>query len=270
MAMSDDRGGRSEYDWLYSPGSDRADRRSPPEKPERPWEPPADGDADDADAPADDDGATQATARDPGAGEHADPEATQAMALPPSEVDNPDTPRPESDDGADAGEHTEVIERPADADPQSPSFGGVYPSPAPGAQRRTDPSSLPPRSAPPSARTAPPSARPPAKKAATSGGGRNYRKWAVRGVLIVLALWLIFLIVVPIWAWQHISKVDAEPGGSRPSDTPGTTYLLVGSDSRAGLSKEQAGKACKHLWSVGAYCLALSPQVLKNPQAIWR
>jgi D-alanyl-D-alanine carboxypeptidase len=38
----------------------------------------------------------------------------------------------------------------------------------------------------------------------------------------------------------------------------------------AGLSKEQAGKACKHLWSVGAYCLALSPQLLKNPQAIWR
>ncbi len=38
----------------------------------------------------------------------------------------------------------------------------------------------------------------------------------------------------------------------------------------AGLSKAQAGKACKHLWSVGAYCLALSPQVLKNPQAIWR
>jgi len=38
----------------------------------------------------------------------------------------------------------------------------------------------------------------------------------------------------------------------------------------AGLSKEQAAKACKHLWSVGAYCLALRPQVLKNPQAIWR
>jgi len=38
----------------------------------------------------------------------------------------------------------------------------------------------------------------------------------------------------------------------------------------AGLSKEQAGKACKHLWSVGTYCLALSPQVLRNPQAVWR
>ena len=38
----------------------------------------------------------------------------------------------------------------------------------------------------------------------------------------------------------------------------------------AGLSKEQAGKACKHLWSVGTYCLALSPQVLRHPQAVWR
>ena len=38
----------------------------------------------------------------------------------------------------------------------------------------------------------------------------------------------------------------------------------------AGLSKEQAGKACKHLWSVGTYCLALSPQVLRHPQAVRR
>ena len=38
----------------------------------------------------------------------------------------------------------------------------------------------------------------------------------------------------------------------------------------AGLNKDQASKACKHLWSVGAYCLALSPTVLKNPQAVWR
>jgi LCP family protein required for cell wall assembly len=49
------------------------------------------------------------------------------------------------------------------------------------------------------------------------------------------------LIVVPIWAWQKISKVDAEPGGVRPPDTPGTTYLLVGSDSREGLTKEERG-----------------------------
>jgi D-alanyl-D-alanine carboxypeptidase len=37
-----------------------------------------------------------------------------------------------------------------------------------------------------------------------------------------------------------------------------------------GLSKEQAGKACKHLWSIGLYCLALSPQVLNNRRSAWR
>jgi D-alanyl-D-alanine carboxypeptidase len=37
-----------------------------------------------------------------------------------------------------------------------------------------------------------------------------------------------------------------------------------------GLSQEQATKACKHLWDQGHYCLALRPEVLNNPQALWR
>ena len=37
-----------------------------------------------------------------------------------------------------------------------------------------------------------------------------------------------------------------------------------------GLSQKQAGQACKHLWSIGAYCLALNPKVLSNPNAAWR
>lgn len=61
----------------------------------------------------------------------------------------------------------------------------------------------------------------------------------MRGVLLLLLGWLVFLIAVPIWAWSTISKVDAEPAGKRPPDTAGTTYLLVGSDSRAGLTKAQ-------------------------------
>jgi LCP family protein required for cell wall assembly len=44
---------------------------------------------------------------------------------------------------------------------------------------------------------------------------------------------------VPLYAWTQVEKVDFEPGGNRPEDQPGTTYLLVGSDSRAGLSKEE-------------------------------
>jgi hypothetical protein len=37
-----------------------------------------------------------------------------------------------------------------------------------------------------------------------------------------------------------------------------------------GLSQKQAGKACKHLWNIGAYCLALNPKTLNNPNAAWR
>jgi len=58
-------------------------------------------------------------------------------------------------------------------------------------------------------------------------------------VKIVLALWLVFLVAVPLWAWSQVDKVRTDPGGDRPGDQPGTTYLLVGSDSREGLSREE-------------------------------
>lgn len=37
-----------------------------------------------------------------------------------------------------------------------------------------------------------------------------------------------------------------------------------------GLEQTDAQVACKHLWSVSAYCLALNPETLNNPQALWR
>jgi D-alanyl-D-alanine carboxypeptidase len=37
-----------------------------------------------------------------------------------------------------------------------------------------------------------------------------------------------------------------------------------------GLEQGEAGKACKVLWDKNAYCLALSPQVLGNPDMVWR
>ena len=49
-----------------------------------------------------------------------------------------------------------------------------------------------------------------------------------------------FLIAVPLWAWSNIEKVDIEPKGERPAEQPGSNYLLVGSDSRKGLTKEEA------------------------------
>jgi LCP family protein required for cell wall assembly len=52
-------------------------------------------------------------------------------------------------------------------------------------------------------------------------------------------LWLAFLVVVPLVAWNRIGRVDATPAQGRPAEQPGRTYLLVGSDSRAGLTAEQ-------------------------------
>ena len=37
-----------------------------------------------------------------------------------------------------------------------------------------------------------------------------------------------------------------------------------------GFEQGEAGKACKAMWEKNAYCLALSPQVLGNPDMVWR
>jgi D-alanyl-D-alanine carboxypeptidase len=37
-----------------------------------------------------------------------------------------------------------------------------------------------------------------------------------------------------------------------------------------GFGQVDAGRACKAMWDSHAYCLALSPQVLGNPRAVWR
>ncbi len=55
-------------------------------------------------------------------------------------------------------------------------------------------------------------------------------------VLLLLAGAACYLAAVPVVAWRSVSRVDATPDGPRPPDQPGTTYLLVGVDSRAELS----------------------------------
>ncbi|HJY46392.1 MAG TPA: LCP family protein [Propionibacteriaceae bacterium] len=58
-------------------------------------------------------------------------------------------------------------------------------------------------------------------------------------LLILLLLFILWLVAVPAYAWTQIARVDAAPAGQRPADQPGKTFLLVGSDSRAGLSKAE-------------------------------
>ena len=164
-----------------------------------------------------------------GGRERPDPEATQ-VGRPPAK--NPPPPPQAATEDADqtrflpSWEHraprTDAIRR----DPPPP------PVPA-AASDRLPP--LPPMQLPP------PSGPPPAAHGSTAPTSRppKRRRWWLRILIGLLVLWLAFLIAVPIWAWSKIDKVDAEPAGDRPPDQPGTTYLVVGSDSRAGLDQDE-------------------------------
>lgn len=61
-------------------------------------------------------------------------------------------------------------------------------------------------------------------------------------VLVVVLLLGGYLIGVPALAWNNTAKVDAMPAGERPGNQPGKLYLLVGSDSREGLSREEQSR----------------------------
>jgi len=86
-------------------------------------------------------------------------------------------------------------------------------------------------------RPTPPPVAPPVDQ--SSGRPRRRFRFRFRYVFLLLLLWVAYLVIVPVVAWNKVDKVEWQPDGDRPSDQPGTTYLLVGSDSRAGLSKEQ-------------------------------
>ncbi|MEI2732880.1 MAG: LCP family protein [Dermatophilaceae bacterium] len=72
---------------------------------------------------------------------------------------------------------------------------------------------------------------------------RVSRRVRVRRVLLaVLALmlaWVGFLVWVPYHAWSGVQRVDNTPA-QRAAGLSGRNYLLVGSDSRAGLTKAEA------------------------------
>ena len=50
---------------------------------------------------------------------------------------------------------------------------------------------------------------------------------------------MVYTVAVPFVTWSSSDQVAFEPDGNRPAQQDGTTYLLVGSDSRADLSAEE-------------------------------
>lgn len=168
-----------------------------------------------------------------------DPEATQAMRRPPVGGSRPyytppaeDQPEPTRVLGV---QHPLVLD---DSAPPPQSFGGTYASPRqPGPRFATPapPESSAPYGLPPTSQLPPGGST---LRRPTPGRPKR-RNWWVRGILLLFLAWLLFLVAVPMWAWSKLAQVDAEPDGNRPADTPGATYLLVGSDSREGMTAEE-------------------------------
>ena len=68
---------------------------------------------------------------------------------------------------------------------------------------------------------------------------RRRRFPMVRVLVVLLVAWLAFMAYTPWHAWKTVTKVDTTPGGTRPAQSKGYNYLLVGSDSREGLTAAQ-------------------------------
>jgi len=133
-------------------------------------------------------------------------------------------------------ERTRVMPSPSGPAPDSPQNGAAFAPPsASGSQTAPPRPGMPPARPPrgPSGRPYPAGPRPkPAKR-------RHPVRNVFRVLLILLLLLILWLVGVPAYAWTQIARVDAAPAGQRPADQPGKTFLLVGSDSRAGLSKAE-------------------------------
>ncbi|MEJ7833332.1 MAG: LCP family protein [Nocardioides sp.] len=140
---------------------------------------------------------------------------------PPPDATRPIRHQPRPEAGSDAGGHG----------------GGGRPDPT--QVMRTQPRQ--PVQPQPASRPTPPPVAPPPGTPYRGGGGSRFRRprfW-IRTVLALLVLWLVYLVAVPFFAWSKVDKVEFAPEGDRPGDQPGATYLLVGSDSRGDLTKEE-------------------------------
>ncbi len=76
------------------------------------------------------------------------------------------------------------------------------------------------------------------------GGPRKRRRFRLRRVLAVLLLLVLVYVGSMIWAisgvWNSIDRVDSTPeNATRPADSSGSNFLLVGTDSREDLTREE-------------------------------
>lgn len=147
-------------------------------------------------------------------------------------------------------------DRPARSQPDRPrsSSGARRPTQEP--RTRVMPAGAPPpRTGGPRRDAAPPTrgggaGRPPprpkgaAGPAGTGGGGQGRRplRTFMTIALVLLLVWGGGIVWAVNSAWSQVGRVDATPAGDRPSGSSGRNVLLVGSDSREGLTQEERNR----------------------------
>ena len=80
--------------------------------------------------------------------------------------------------------------------------------------------------------------RPPQRPPQARGPIRRIRR-ALSLIVVLLLAYAAFLAYTPWHAWSGVTREVSAPDGERPADSSGHTYLLVGSDSREGMSAEE-------------------------------
>ena len=143
--------------------------------------------------------------------------------------------RPQYDEGATQAMPT----RPAAG---GPAYDDTQRLPAGGPRRPVDDGrggEVPPPGGPGGPR-GPRGPRPPAGGQPVSAPRRRRRwpKW-VAAFVVILLLWVAAIAWAGNAVWGKVEKVDAIPTDERPADGKGKNFVLVGSDSREGLTNEQ-------------------------------
>ncbi|MGE0777299.1 LCP family protein [Mycolicibacterium sp.] len=130
---------------------------------------------------------------------------------------------------------------------RDPNYRPPWPPRPPTPPRPQPPRTPPPqapRPQPPPRKTPPPAARrtpppPPSSPAAARAKPRRKRRWS-RVLLVCLLLAIAAVVGVGVWIETSLTRIPALADyADRPAQGAGTTWLLVGSDSREGLTPEQ-------------------------------
>ena len=123
------------------------------------------------------------------------------------------------------------------ADAKQANHDWLRATPAP--RVKTSPPTPPPQPSASPQLTTPNQQTAPQQESRSGGKQRHPVRRVAKVVGVVLVLWLLFLLATPVQALMSMPKTNDVPSGTRPASQPGTAILLVGTDSREGLTAAQ-------------------------------